>query len=241
MFGNTVNRKYEERLETVVDSVDSIRVLNNNVLVEVTFLPEDDVKTKSGVIISGTKWNENPHVARWGVVKKLPKKLKFKTDVAKAMRGEFSMGMEWQTELDIEVGDKVFWGRLAGGSSPIVRCGDSVYFLVNYSEFILRIRDGEITPINGYAILEPVEEESIEIKGLILNFNKGQNRKLGVVKYLGKPNGGYLGSIMKDAECEVGDKVIFQGEKFIPLEDEMFAELEGGLGYCQRVWFVGKF
>ena len=238
-MNNTTDRQYDERLTVSFDSIENMRLMNNQVLIRVYFIPKDGVRTKSGIILAGMEWNENERVARFGTVAKMPNKLVFKEDLPQHDKGNALYHMEHKTEIDIEVGDVVYFGRIAGGSSPIVKCGDITYFLVNYAELIMRIRDEVITPLNGFAIVSPVQQDKIEIKGLILNFNKKQNRQLGVVKYLGNPNERYYGSIMKDAECEVGDAVIFKGEFFMELDDDLFKSLDEKLGYVQRCWIIG--
>lgn len=209
------------------------KVLNNNVLVRVDFDPSDDVVTKSGIVLSGVAgltWQEASYVPRWGVVEMIPDRLKCKPDY------NFQGVMDWQTELEISVGDKVFFSAMTSANAIIIEDG-AKYYLINYADLILR---GDMYPLNGYAIVEKVTEKTRR-NGLILDFCDHINKKLGIVRYVGKPNLSYYGSDMVDAIVEVGDEVIFEAGFWTALEDELFATVSKDLGYVQRMWVIGKY
>ena len=207
------------------------------VKVDITFGDGYVHKTDGGLEIefAGVKWNEHAHIPRFGTVVRVPNRLVLK-DFSNM---DLDNTIEWKTDIEIEEGDEVYFGKMASANAPLVVVGDDVYYLLNYGDLILRVRDGEIYPLNGYVLLESVIEET-RIDGLILEFGDFVNKRLGVVTHVGTPTSSHFGSKLVDADVEVGDEVIFGGEYFGELEEEMFAKLEKGLGYCQRRWIIGK-
>lgn len=201
-------------------------------------MPEDGHihVTNSGLKIefAGSEWNEAAHISRYGVVVRVPERLTLKTFENMESPGM----MEWETDIEIEEGDLVFFGKMASANAPIINVGESTYFLLNYGDLILRVRDGDVSPLNGYVLLEKVVE-TVRVEGLVLDFGDRVNKRMGVVTHIGTPNASYFGSDSIDADVEIGDKVIFRGDFFGELEEEMFAKLEKGLGYVQLRWVVG--
>lgn len=222
------NSSAGKRDEFKVD-IERLCVTNNNVLIRVDVLPEDGYVLNSGIIIAGSRFNEAGHVARFGVVEKVPEKLKIRGE------HEFAGAMEWGTEMELLVGDVVFFGKMASANSPALIYEDRVYYLINYSEIILTKRNDTIIPLNGYAIVEKVIK-GYSANGLELSFGDYQDKRLGVVKYSGSNNSFYYGSDAIDANISVGDTVVFNGGYWTELEYDVFAVLDSKLGYVQKCW-----
>ena len=206
-------------------------MINNRVLVKVDFVPEDGVKF-GNIYLAGAKWNEAGRVARYGVVVKAPERL------VGIWEKEFDGAMEWKTDMEVQVGDTVFFNKMESANAPAIVIGDSLYYIIRYSEIILRVRNGEIYPLNGYAVVTKVVE-TVRVSGLILDFGDFQDKRLGVVKYLGKPNDFYHGTKSVDADVAVGETAVFEGSWYTDLENGVFATLEKDLGYIQRCWIIG--
>jgi len=212
------------------------KTIGNRVLVKVDFLPEDGHILKKGDLeleFAGSEYNEAAHVSRFGEVVMIPGKL-----INKSI-ANLDYGMEWDTEIETKEGDTVYFGKMASANAQVLEIEGSVYYVLEYGDLILRVRDGEIYPLNGYALLESVVE-GVRIDGLYLEFGDFVNKKLGVVRYVGRPSSSYFGIDLVDADVEVGDEVVFRDNMFGEIEEDMFASLEKGLGYCQRRWIIAK-
>jgi len=86
-------------------------------------------------------------VIRFGTVKSVPTKI---------TRGSF----DYETELEIQPGDIVYWNLISFKEHvPLIHNGRK-YLLVDYHEILFRIREGKMTPINGFCLLEPIAEET---------------------------------------------------------------------------------
>ena len=222
----------ELRQEIRVDKLSDRPLLNNKVLIKVDVVPADGFVLSSGLIVAGSKWDDAGHVARYGTVVKAPSRLLYRKD------WDFDGAMEWETEVEIQEGDAVFFGKIASANAPAVHVGDDTFYIMNYGDLLLRVRNEEIYPLNGYVILEPVIDK-VRKRGLILDFGDHQNKMLGVVKYVGRKNDGYYASEAEDADVNVGDTVIFEGNFYTEIENDVFATLPKGLGYCQACWIIG--
>jgi co-chaperonin GroES (HSP10) len=220
-----------ERQKIELKELGNKPMINNKVLVKVDFVPEDGTKFGS-IILAGGEWDEPGRVARYGTVVKAPKKLIGQWETM------FEGAMGWKTQVEIEEGDVVFFGKMEGANAPVIKCGNDIYFVVNYSELILRARNGEIYPLNGNVVVEPVVD-NVRVEGLILDFGDFQNKRLGKVLYTGRKNDMYHNSLMVDADVSVGDVVVFEGNWFTEIENDVFAILEKGIGYLQRCWIQG--
>lgn len=213
------------------------KMLNNNVLVKVdSQLGNGHVhKTKNlDIQFAGCEYNETAHIIRYGEVVLPPERLldKFTSTIS-------DQAMDWVTEMEIELKDRVYFGKMASANAVMIVVGDDNYFLIPYSELILRVRGDEIYPLNGYALLEKKVTKT-RIDGLVLEFGDKHDKRSGIVTHVGRPNGGYFAVPSVDADIDVGDEVVFGGDYFGFVEEEMFASLPRELGYVQRRWIQGK-
>lgn len=223
------------------------KVMNNNVLVYIDFIPEDGslIKTKGGLDIqlAGGTWQEASRVARYGEVVRVPSELKsHKTHEATSDRnGSASfIPMDYECDMELQEGDTVYFTKMASANAIRTIIGNKVYFLIHYSEIVLRVRENVIYPLNGNVLVSKVMEDSPMVKNLIIDFDRKQDKKLGVVKYAGKKNVDYGSKTMVDADVEVGDKVVFAGGFWTEVENDSFAKLDEELGFVQRCWIVAK-
>jgi hypothetical protein len=111
--------------------------------------------------------------------------------------------------------------------------------VIPYSRLILSVRNEEIIMLNGYCLMDEVVDKT-RVEGLMLEVGDFVNKRMGIVTHNGSNNSYYIGTEQVDAEVEVGDKVVLNGNFFGYLEDNLFAELPKGIGYCQKCWINGK-
>ena len=64
----------------------------------------------------------------------------------------------YETENELVPGDTVFWNLISFQSHIPFVYKKSLYLMVDYHEILARKRNGELTPINGYALFTPVGE-----------------------------------------------------------------------------------
>lgn len=212
------------------------RVADNYVFIRVDGAYDDgDVyETKSGLklILAGGEWEESTRAFRYGKVVAVPKRLR--------VQSETLSGMEWETDMDVEVGDTVYVGVMASANAVEVIVDQIKHYLIDYGDLIMRIRNGVITPLNGYVIGEKIYEEKFEIEGLDIVQDDVLDRRKARVEFVGKPNRSYYKSDAVDAKVEVCDEIILGIAAFTELESHSFAELDRKLGYVQRRWVIGK-
>jgi len=80
----------------------------------------------------------------------------------------------------------------------------------------------------------------MKVSGLSLDFGSFQDKQRGVVRAIGRANDFYYDEDAVDADVDVGDHVVFRHSFWTELENEIFATLEGELGFVQRCWIDGK-
>ena len=180
------------------------QMLNNKVLLQVSDNLNDgcEYETESGlkIILAGGEMEESTRVIRFGKVARVPDYLITKSK-------SYPMGIEWETSVEIKEGDIVYFGVMASANAEQIEIGDLTYFIIDYSELIMRVRNGVITPINGFCIVQKILEDKITSENLIVNFQKDVlDKRRGVVKYAGAKNKKYLLGSNIDAEVEVGDE-----------------------------------
>lgn len=209
-----------------------IRPINNKVILRVDYDPEEE-KTEAGIYKGSGWWDSTGHLVRYGEVVSVCDKL--------FEREEDGFGVEWGTEVEVQVGDTVYMSKMESYNAPLFKKDGKIYFVVDYSELVLRIRDGVVYPLNGYLIVEKVEETA-KANGLILDFSKHQNKKKGIVREVGSKLRYYFpkSSNIVDAEVEKHDLVLFSLSGFTTLEDSRYAKLDKNLGYIQRRWVIAK-
>lgn len=161
------------------------------------------------------------------------KKLKLPTDneYDLAQHREISEHtLEWDTDLDVQIGDKVYF-RLVNILEP----NDPKYYdfttivngetaiLMQYSELIAKIECENLVPLNGYVLVEPIINNNN-----IGTFEVPSSRSIteGVVKFVGKPNRHYLfyPELSDDLDLKVGDRIAYPKTAPVRLETEGYRQ-----------------
>ncbi|MCK4823444.1 hypothetical protein KA005_47270 [bacterium] len=214
------------------------RTVGNNVMVELD--PENDhIKMKDGgQLYVDTTFEPEKHVTVTGTVKAIPSHLRFNPNDPNMM--------PWETDMELQIGDRVIMHYLA-----VVNCFRKEikkywaekgrrFVFIQYRSVYCMIRNGDIIPINGYCLVEPIPDryiqslhERADTAGLILaGMNEKNNKRVvyGKVAYTGKPNKRYFDTIYTDNEVNIspGDEVVMRKISDIPAEYEYHAKMDGG-------------
>lgn len=214
------------------------RTFGNNVLVK---LDEDNDKYKypSGLeIYIDNSFEPEKHITVTGEIYGIPKKLKY--------NGQG--GISWDTDIEIQIGDKVVMYYLAvinafkAESCKAIFEGTDKYVFISYESIYAVIRDGVIIPVNGYCLVEPCEnpawarlQERMKLLGLeAVQLNNKNNTDVvyGIARYVGKPVMEYIGGRTdKGVDVNPGDTVVMRRISDVPVEFDMHAKLDGGKKY----------
>lgn len=163
--------------------------------------------------------------------------------------GEPNKGLPWETSLEAKMGDGVicYYLSIVNALKPkegrhFIEDGER-YVLIPYQFIYALIRDEKIIPINGYALIEPVEDPAITLDkermaklGMELVIGEKRNSKeviYGRVKYLSTPNRRYVdeGNSDEGVDIAVDDVVVIRKTNDIPLQYDLHAKLDGGAKY----------
>lgn len=221
----------EERSLGVLDELPT--PINNRVIVRIDYDPTEQ-RSEMGIIMGSSWWEETEHVIRFGEIVSVCGEL-FEREV-------YGFGVEWTTDIEVEIGDTVYFTKMEAYNCPFFTKDEKVYCIMDYSELILRIRGDEYYPLNGYVICKKVEEQA---QSSIINTDvtKKQNKNKGIIKWAGKPIESYFpkkSNIIESDDINEGDSVLFSLAGFTSLEDKRYAKLDIDLGYIQRRWIVAK-
>jgi co-chaperonin GroES (HSP10) len=249
---------------------DRLKPINNNVIIEIVHRNEDD-KTKSGLILvtdynsiyandipSAEKHDCSQHLDRWGVVTKVPERLYF-NDFKPKFRNQYnpkSWMMDWETDIEIKLGDQVWADYHSLLHSVILKVDDGKqYWVVNYQNLIVAKRKigrrpvledytltiYETIPLNGHCLFTRINE-GLKSKFIILE--EKINKDQGIVKYTGSKNKNYAYRENRhkfdDIEINKDDKVLFRWDVETLLEDKQHRFFEDeDLRYAQRCDVAG--
>jgi co-chaperonin GroES (HSP10) len=208
--------------------------LGNNVMVKLD-AKNDYIETKSGLrLLLDTSFEPEKHVVRVGTVEALPRELQFKKEIP------------WETEIELKLGDRVVMyfmaiqNCLSKEQKKYAQEGKDVYIFIKYHNIYAIIRGEEIIPINGYVLVEPIEDpewirlnEQASKAGLIIPDMRKLSKThitYGKIAYLGKPNLRYSEKYKSDEyyDLKVGDEIIMKKIRDIPVEYEYHAKMDGG-------------
>lgn len=198
---------------------------HSSVLIKIV-LKNEKRTTKSGIIVVGdVDFNPAENAQRVGVVEWVPSYLNYRET-------------ESETDMELEVGDRVWFDYMTGLNCVRFDVGGDEYKFMNYSDIYVADRDGKKIMLNGNCLFELVDDE---VKSELAIKTGKKDVRYGICKYAGKPNKRYEGDKwVDDEEIVEGMKVIF-GMPPVMLEDSLHEELEGGgkLRISQRRFLLG--
>lgn len=213
------------------------KAIANNVCVKLD--PANDmIETLSGLkLVIDTSFEPEKHVVRIGTVEKTPENLVYHHKKS---------GYPWKTTMELKEGDRVVMyfmaiqNCLAPEQKKCYRQGNDVWIFIKYHNIYAVIEDGNIHPINGYVLVEPVEDPAwLEKKARFekMNMEIPDLRKpskthvsYGKIAYMGAPNEEYADDYKSDVghDEKVGDTVVLKRIRDIPVEYEYHAKIDGG-------------
>jgi len=211
--------------------------VGNTVMVKLD--PENDmIETKSGFKIAiDTSFEPEKHTVRVGTVLSFPKKLIYNNTPD---------SMPWDTEMELQEGDRVIMYFLAVMNCLVkekkayIKEGKELTIFIKYHNIYAVIRDGKIIPINGYVLVEHMEDpawiklqEEAKKSGLeIPDLRKSSNTNAcyGKIAYMGIPNKEYKEPNKSDVgiTAKVGDSVIMKKVRDIPMEYDLHTRAPEG-------------
>lgn len=211
------------------------RMIANNVMVQLD--PSNEIiETRSGLkLYMDTSYEPEKHVVRIGEVTKAPDKLI-----------QTKGSIPWETDVEIRDGDKVVMyflavqNCLAPERKNYIRKNGTVWIFIKYHNIYAAIRNGKIMPVNGYLLVEPVEDpewirrvEKAKMNNIDLpDLRKASNVNVvyGKIAYMGKPNRSYDSPYKSDDnyDLNIGDIVVMKRIRDIPVEYEYHAKIDGG-------------
>ena len=215
------------------------RTFGNYVMVKLD-KENDEIKLESGVkLYLDTTYEPEKHVTVTGTVCGLPKRLTY-TGLPDAM--------PWKTHMELKYGDKVIMYYLSvvnamapEASRSMTKDGER-YVWVKYQNIYAAIRNQLIVPINGYCLIEPMEDQSwldmgkrmkeAGLEAVRLKVKSNVNVVYGRVKYAGRPNDAYVDGQSDDmVNVNPGDRVVMRKISDIPMEYDLHASIDGGAKY----------
>lgn len=239
-----------------MDKASNIKIKQNYVLIK----PEKDIEQlKSGLYIQAGQENkkrglantEARHYNITGTVLVVPDKLIYRGEqlkkIRKRTRGIYNDydvkelqaavngSLEYQTEIEIQAGDKVWFDYIAHINAntemkTVQVEGHGECIFVNYSQLFIRERENEKIPINGWIFIRKISTDRTLTSGLILPMSANVLVKnQAEVVIIGKGHDDYLSVKHTDfwfKEVKPGDKIIYNEALATPLEYEIH-ETEG--------------
>ena len=158
------------------------------------------------------------------------------------------MNYSFQSELELEVGDKVWWSKTCIGTLikqlrnevMFLECDDENYIILPYQEMIMRERDGVRVGLNDRILAKlifPALNSTLDLSMTSLALHiRDEFEVVYTPSFKGYYNNG------RDViECEVGDrvKVLGGGRSVGELEDEYNLEAGEKLVYFRSADVVG--
>lgn len=209
------------------------KTFNNYVCIKLD--PENDrIKLQSGFELFIVQGDKDTTVT--GTVVGLPSKLTY--------YGEQGRGLEWLTDMELRPGDEVivYFLSVQIALSPerqnyFVR-GEDKFVFISYDKIFAKIIDGHPVPINGYCLIEPIDDpanvsisERLQKIGLVsvVEHKKKTNTHVvwGIVRYVSDPIKKYAsGGSDEGIDVNVGDTVVCKKISDIPLQYELHSKVD---------------
>jgi len=200
--------------------VKTIKAGSNRVVVRLNPL-NDSVKFEDGTkLYLETKYTPAEHTQVIGTVVGLPDKLVFnRKNMAASMEGKTDMELQKEDTVVMEyfavmmaLADK--YDQAASYPDPTWFEQDNhLYIIIPYADIYFRIRDNQITPINGYCIAKSITLDEPK-SSLILIPDTLKNRKSArwaEITHVGSPCTDFIDKKYKDkGDISVGDCVLIK-------------------------------
>lgn len=199
--------------------------------------PIQDTSVVSGLYLD-TSWKPENHVQVINRVVAVPDRLK-------RLPIDHNCFMEWETNMELEVGDQVWVNYLAILKAIEVDVDGEKCKLVPYSKIYFALRREAVIALNGYVLVEPIPEPEVKTS-LILMSEPKEKKTEGIVRYFGVPNTCYYdpttGDRIDAEECDIeeGDHVVLKRGFYSKIENELHQSF-GNYLIVHRRNIVGRF
>lgn len=233
-----------------IEDIDKFKSLHY-VVIEITALLHDKVMIRVNdekmALEIDNSFDRVAHAVRTGTVISVPEHLPM---------GNGRDKMPWRVPKEVQAGDIALFSydpitRVINGTDSIFIYKGRIFLLVPYSQIAMIKRNGEIKPVNGYVIMEPI---SIDDEDKLLHYHqllktpdaigKFTSDKIGIVRYISEPVSEYYGvpQHVDDFTVAVGDVIVYRPKTDIPLEDNLHQEFLPikGLFKIQRRYMLLK-
>lgn len=232
----------------IVDSLENFKPLFNWVLIKPDWDGQSitrpyEVKGPDGTvkIEIDASYEREKNACCTGVVVKVPEGKPYFNPA------DPTKSMEWVTDFEIQEGDKVIFGYFAfteafrDSDIRWVKCNGEIYILVFYGLMYLAQRGEEVIMLNGYTLIEPVQDEVATNLFLPSHLKRSTNKQRGIVRYLGSLNREYSNHRYPpdDDSLQVGYLITMDRYCNIPLEYDLwrtFGDKEVKLWRVQRTF-----
>ena len=124
----------------------------------------------------------------------------------------------WRTQIEVEIGDEVWYSPLSATNCAEVFVEDKVYKMIRYGDLFVAKRKGDVICLNGYCVVEKVYKKSLG--SLDSTSEQSIDESRGIIRHMGRPNTEYFNpKYTDDIDINVGDEVLFTKDNYpIPLE-----------------------
>lgn len=220
-------------------------ITNNHVLI----LPEPNF-TKDGDFELIDVFEPAKHFSVRGTVVAVPEELNyFGKEVAELMKDhkrnltaiqEYTRwSMEWDTPLEISVGNEVYFqymNRIASVEDNKVlghdELGEQGLLFIEYNDLYMAMSGEDSWMLNGFIFVEAIEYTLEEIKelggGVFIDTPTLEKPGMGIVRKIGSMNGSYLDGSVEGPKISVGTKVLFRHSNAVPVEYKYHKEINDG-------------
>lgn len=207
-----------------------INIVPNRVLIQV-------IDNQSNLLVNGekylkidTQFSEEKHAPITGII----------VNYSNTLISEL---MEWKTSLDICIGDYAVYTYTSAIHALTPEHGrefideySNKYLMIDYGDIICVKRGSAIIPINGYLLVEPLEEEYASV----FKLPTLTSMRYGRIAYTSKKNEYYISAGVKRNdtydpidEINPNDIIVFSHFSDIPLEYEAHLSFNKGKKYLR--------
>lgn len=188
-----------------------IKTPYNNILVK-RIKQDDEIKIGDKMYSYDNKFNELKNITIIGEVLGVPDNIIYD-------KMDYEHSMEWETSMELKVGDIVWFTYMAiknalDGNDPKSIDGNP---FIPYGSCVVAKRGDEVICLNGYVLVEPLDKDKLPFE-LSPMYEDNKNLNIGVIKHIGSVNKNYFDESMDDDIYSVGDLVMFEDINNILLE-----------------------
>ena len=193
----------QHRYKFTKEQVDSVDLVHNSNKVLIKIEERNiEKRTDSGIIMvaqTDTDYNPAVHSDRYGVVYAVPPSLRF---------DKSPMGMSWHVEMELRVGDEVWFDYMNSENCVVLECDDgNDYKLIDYENIYVSKVGMDMLPINGYCLFS---DHLFKAKSKFDPLDGTVDKRYGYVEHLAGFVHEYQTPTFSDnIVLDVGDKVMF--------------------------------